>query len=221
MSVDASEFPLTANDQLRLRLRVPGPSRIVKHGHDGRAYEFHLDDGTVVQLGTAKQLFDRRRFEAQFLSQARLLIPEMRTREHRNVIRLIEVAAEEFDSIASINDETRQWLSDWTLAVTNGEPCQLDVRERATAIELLSSSEPTVIFRDPDGCLYVRAQALADWINVGTAARTSLRDVSLRLRWLGFRPEAPAVREGTVVYKKRYWASAAGFADYVAARAAA
>ena len=194
--------------QLRTLLGNLPVERVVKRGA-GDSYELHLPEGRIVELGTAEQVFNRRHFEAAVLGQASHVLPAVKAPEHREVVALVEAAAEHHDGLSGA-EELEGWLADF--ARSSALNREYDLEDQADRWELASSTPSA--FRATGGRLCIRLDALATYINRVHHQRITAREVSTRLGRLGFtKPDHGgqiAARRDGEVRKVRVWIGPTG-----------
>lgn len=197
---------------LRQKLNLPELQRVVKHGRLGDAYELHLDDGKIIEIGNVIVLMTQSKFRAAFMPQARRNPPRYKTAEWDDVAELVEQVAEEFDEVASTAEETAGWIRGYLPSATVRRG--VDTANAATLYDLLGAANGDLpAFFDREGRLHLRLEQLVRWLGRIGGVRVTAPELSTRLSRLGFKGNRLAARSGEEIRRARYWVSPPNFEE--------
>jgi len=195
----------TPIQQLRDQLTLPGLARVIKYGAAGEAFDLELENGTRVELGTARDVLNLRSFEAAIAGVTGIVIPAKTAAEHRKLVQLLLDVAE-LREATSADDELHEWLEGFERTCIYRR--HVDTSDKPSLYDVVKAGQS---FKDVDGRLYVRLADLRTYVTRQLGERTTGRELSRRLGRLGFtKPDHGgqiAVRQGAETTSGRYWIS--------------
>lgn len=196
--------PLIAGLRRALGIPIAG---VRKLGRKRGIFEFILDGGDVVELGTASALLSVRDIQAAVIDAGWPTFRSYRGEEWRKIVNAIQAAAVVEETASDPGQETQHWLH---LAKVNAAPVMLDRSKPAELAAELRGGANRPVYRGRDE-LFVCLPALIRYVHVNCGVRPTWPEMALRLRRLGFKPEMISARDKDGVVKARLWTSPPGF----------
>jgi len=202
-----------------INAEFPFPSPIAKFrkiGADKATYDFILEDGRPVLIGTVEVLSSYRRTKSRMIDALGVVIPKMSDAKWNRIVQgLLDIRKEvESDSEA---DELRAWLDTLSKKASRQQVNVDNPEDVAEGVFGMYGDAPVAVFRGTDSMLYVNLGAAADAINL--LHRPMPRLTTPRLgaqlaRWGFARRRLQATATGKGKSKKlgaRFWFSPPGF----------
>lgn len=182
-------------------------SRVRKLGRKRGVFELILENGDVVELGTASALQSHREVQAAIMDAVGKTIPPLKGELWRKVIDAVLAAATVEETENDPAQETLHWLrlaKFHTVCITLDREAPADI-----AKELRNGAvHPLYLGRDE---MFVCMPALIRYVHVNCGVRPTWPEMGLRLRKIGFRPEQLQARDHSGTVKARLWTSPRGF----------
>lgn len=206
----ATVHPLIAG--LRRALGIP-IERVRKLGRKRGIFEFVLEGGDVVELGTASALLSVREVQAAVIDAGWPTFQSYKGEAWRKIVNAIQAAAVVEETASDPSQETLHWLR---LAGHRTTCPELDRSKPAKIAEQLSGGASQPVYRGV-GEVFVSLPALIKHVHVNCGVRPTWPELAVRLRRLGFLPEMLSARwkdpslNKDVVVKARLWTSPLGF----------
>jgi hypothetical protein len=201
---NATVPPLIAG--LRRALGIP-IERVRKLGRKRGVFEFVLEGGGVVELGTASALLSVREVQAAVIDAGWPTFQTYKGEQWRKIVNAIQAAAVVEETASDPGQETAHWLrmakaSTGRITLDRDKPAEMakDLRDGANQPVYLGHGE-----------MFVCLPALIRYVHVNCGLRPTWPEMALRLRRLGFRPEMISARDKEGVAKARLWTSPPGF----------
>jgi hypothetical protein len=168
-----SEIQQTLSGILGIHIR-----RIVRYASDPEP-EFRLETATgAIHLGTVKNLIEQAAFRRCVAAVCGELIPPFKPEDWYPIAKsLLAICVHE--ELGKENTETgriEDWLSDY-------------LRQK-TIFDSIQEAEPSKSPFRKDGAIYIFSSGLRRWLVIKEGERIEAKDVTLRLRVLGAKPEA-------------------------------
>jgi len=216
--------------QARNRLNLPDLNRVVKRSRNDSTYAIELGDGTVIEVGSSRDLMDPRKVEAAVADATGVAIPYYAGKTFRPVAAALLAIAELEDTGAGIDDVTRGWLRRFygKLGFTADDPVvggrAFDLEDPADRAEVVGAKgydadlrlcEGLDAFRDTGRALYVHLERFEHYMRHIERVPTSQRDLTRRLHRLGFewqRVYAPRQGQSKTPPSRAFWRSPPHFA---------
>ncbi|MGI8731069.1 MAG: hypothetical protein ACR2LK_13990 [Solirubrobacteraceae bacterium] len=186
-------------------------ARVIKRG---RHVDIELDDGRVIEMGTASQMLNRRQFEAAILEQVEILIKPLEVGAHRSLVAGLVAIAERRDVVTAA-DETKDWIGEHLRRRGRGPAVDLNDPDDLRDVIVNGGGCP---FRTTQGRVCVSLTELRTHVVRGMSGdRLTVPELSTRLSRLGFTKPSEggqlSVRHNGKSVKARYWISRAGFEE--------
>jgi len=195
---------------LRDDLGIPELERIDKHGRMGSNYTLHLTDGRRIEIGSVVTLLSQAKFRAAVLPQLRRSPKRQKQAKWDEIVDRIEAFAEERDTVATLDDETRGWLAGYLAhaAVTSA----VDTGNSATLHDLIGGSRGGLPpFFDREGSLHVRLEPVVQWLGRMAGVRVTTPELSNRLARMDFARVRLTGTKDDDTRRARVWVSPAAF----------
>lgn len=195
---------------LRDDLGIPELERVDKHGRMGSNYTLHLTDGRRIEIGSVATLLSQAKFRAAVLPQLRRSPKRQKQAKWDEIIDRIEAFAEERDTVATVEDETRGWLAGYLAhaAVISA----VDTGDSATVHDLIGGSRGGLPpFFDREGRLHVRLEPVVQWLGRMAGVRVTAPELSMRLARMDFTRVRLTGGKGEDTRRARVWVSPADF----------
>jgi hypothetical protein len=206
---DAAPAPVELSPAIQIVRRGLGipVAKVRKLGRKHGIFELVLEDGDIVELGTASAVQSHREVSAAVLDAVGRTIPPLKGELWRKVVDAIAQAATVEETGNSAEEETLYWLRS---AARDNLKKTLRRDNPAEAAKVLREATDTAVFLGSDE-LFVCLPALLKHVLVSHGNRVTWPDMALRLRRLGFRRELISARDKNGVAKMRLWTSPRGF----------
>lgn len=191
----------TALEGLSRAFGLPRIVRVVRYGV-GEAHDLELADGRRIELGTARDLFNRRTYEAAIAGATGIVVDLLSAAKHRELIAALLNVAEQRE-VTSADEELQEWIDGFRR--TNAR-IVVNTADRDSLYEVVREGAS---FRDTDGRLHVRLPQLHAYVTRHLGERVTTRELARRLARAHYtKPDHGGqitVRRGDEVTRQRYW----------------
>ncbi len=209
LALDEDGEPVPALDAARKALKLPQLARVIRYGQREPIFDLELLDGGRIPIGSLAKLRDPHHVADAIAEVTGQFPPYRGPKAFRPTANALLAVAELEDTHASPESDTRDWLDRFTSDRLPSRGFDLTDPERRETI----IAEAHHAFRDTTGRLYIYLPAFERFMRTVERVPTTKRDLSARLRRLGFEDtqlEGPRDHDGRKP-KRRYWFSPIDF----------
>ncbi|MCW2951364.1 MAG: hypothetical protein JWQ48_534 [Conexibacter sp.] len=172
--------------------------RVRKHGGRGGLYDLVLRDGTIIELGTARDVLDPRRVQAAVADATTIVIPETRRPLWAHVAQGIFKLAVVADNDESPEDITRRWVDEYARSAA-----RVYLDDPQGRLDAIQSHAHGGAFRDEHGHVWLHSDRFSVWLKRELTIAIGPQEIGARLRRAGLERKQLSQRDDTGSVRKR------------------